>query len=82
YEPTASRVIADAWDSLRRTGNDAARIRAILRPGPPDLNSGRETEAAVQGIAELGIRNFAFYNWGFLRKHDFARIGAALKAIP
>lgn len=82
YEPTASRVIADAWDSLRRTGNDAARIRAILRPGPPDLNSGRETEAAVKGIAELGIRNFAFYNWGFLRKHDFARIGAALKAIP
>jgi hypothetical protein len=67
---------------LRRTGNDAARIRAILRPGPPDLNSGRETEAAVKGIAELGIRNFAFYNWGFLRKHDFARIGAALKAIP
>jgi hypothetical protein len=82
YEPTASRAIADAWDSLRRAGSgQAARIRAILRPGPPDLNSGRETEAAVKGIAELGIRNFAFYNWGFLRRHDFARIGEALKAI-
>ena len=83
YEPTASRAIADAWDSLRRAGSrHASRIRAILRPGPPDLNSGRETEAAVKGIAELGIRNFAFYNWGFLRRHDFARIGEALKAIP
>jgi hypothetical protein len=83
YEPTASRAIADAWDSLRRAGNrHAARIRAILRPGSPDLNSGRETAAAVKGIAELGIRHFAFYNWGFLRKHDFARIGEALKAIP
>jgi hypothetical protein len=82
YEPTASRAIADAWDSLRRAGSrHAARIRAILRPGPPDLNSGTETEAAVKGIAELGIRNFAFYNWGFLRRHDFARIGEALKAI-
>jgi hypothetical protein len=83
YEPTASRAIADAWDSLRRAGNrHAARIRAILRPGPPDLDSGRETAAAVKGIAELGIRNFAFYNWGFLRRHNFARIGEALKAIP
>jgi hypothetical protein len=80
YEPTASRAIADAWDSLRRTGTgQAPKIRAILRPGPPDLNSGSETEAAVKGIAELGIRNFAFYNWGFLRRYDFARIGAALK---
>jgi hypothetical protein len=82
YEATAARVVADAWDSLRRTGGKVAQIRAILRPGPPDLDGGRETAAAVKGLAELGIRNFAFYNWGFLRKHDFARIGQALKAIP
>ncbi|MBV9673267.1 MAG: hypothetical protein JO076_10660 [Verrucomicrobia bacterium] len=82
YEPTASRAIADAWDSLRRVGSSrAARIRAILRPGPPDLSSGSETEAAVKGLAELGIRDFAFYNWGLLRRHDFARIGEALKGI-
>jgi hypothetical protein len=29
----------------------------------------------------MGIRNFAFYNWGLLRKHDFLRIGEALKAV-
>jgi hypothetical protein len=36
----------------------------------------------VKGIAELGVRNFAFYNWGLLRKYDFGRIGAALKTVP
>jgi hypothetical protein len=82
YEATAARVVADAWDSLRRAGGKVAQIRAILRPGPPDLNGGRETAAVVKGLAELGIRNFAFYNWGLLRKHDFARVGEALKAIP
>jgi hypothetical protein len=82
YEPTATRAIADAWDTLRRSGGDSAKIRAILRPGPPDLDAGRQTAEAVRGIAELGIRDFAFYNWGLLRKHDFGRIGPALKSIP
>jgi hypothetical protein len=82
YEPTAARAIADAWDSVRRTGGSGAKIRAILRPGPPDLDGGRQTAEAVRGIAELGIRDFAFYNWGLLRKEDFARIGPALKSIP
>jgi hypothetical protein len=82
YEPNASRAITDAWDTLRRAGGDPAKVRAILRPGPPDLDGGRETAAAVKGIAELGVRNFAFYNWGLLRKYDFGRIGAALKTVP
>jgi len=81
YEPTAARAIADAWDTVRRAGGEAAKIRAILRPGPPDLDGGRQTAEAVRGIAELGIRDFAFYNWGFLRKHDFARIGPALNSL-
>ena len=81
YEPAASRAIADAWDSVRRVSGDTAKIRAIIRPGPPDLDAGRETTAAVKGLADLGIRNFAFYNWGLLRKSDFIRIGEALNAV-
>jgi hypothetical protein len=77
----ASRAIADAWDSVRRVGGDTAKIRAIIRPGPPDLGAGKDTTAAIKGLADLGIRNFAFYNWGLLRKCDFIRIGEALKAI-
>jgi hypothetical protein len=81
YQPAASRAIADAWDSVRRVGGDTAKIRAIIRPGPPDLDAGKETTAAIKGLADLGIRNFAFYNWGLLRKPDFMRIGEALRAV-
>jgi len=81
YEPTAQRAIADAWDTLHRTGNDPTKIRAILRPGPPDLGGGQELVEAIQGIAQLGIRDFAFYNWGLLRKRDFERIGPALSRV-
>jgi hypothetical protein len=79
YEPTAQRAIDDAWDTLRRSGNDPTKIRAILRPGPPDLRDGQDLGETVQGIAQLGIRDFAFYNWGLLRKCDFERIGSALR---
>jgi hypothetical protein len=81
YEPTAQRAIADAWDTLHRTGNDPTKIRALLRPGPPDLGDGQELVDAIQGIAQLGIRDFAFYNWGLLRKRDFERIGPALSRV-
>jgi hypothetical protein len=81
YEPTAQRAIADAWDTLHRAGSDPTKIRAILRPGPPDLGDGQELAEAVQGISQLGIRDFAFYNWGLLRKHDFERIGPALSRV-
>ena len=81
YEPTAQRAIADAWDTLHRTGNDPTKIRALLRPGPPDLGDGQELVEAIQGIAQLGIRDFAFYNWGLLRKRDFERIGPALSRV-
>jgi hypothetical protein len=81
YEPTAQRAIADAWDTLHRTGNDPTKIRAIVRPGPPDLGDGQELVEAIQGIAQLGIRDFAFYNWGLLRKRDFERIGPALSRV-
>jgi hypothetical protein len=81
YEPTAQRAIADAWDTLHRSGNDPTKIRAILRPGTPDLADGQELAEAVQGISQLGIRDFAFYNWGLLRKHDFERIGPALSRV-
>ena len=81
YEPSASAAIADAWDTLRRSGGDSSKIRAILRPGYPDLAAGEQFQTAIEGIAKLGIRDFAFYNWGLLRKKDFARIGPALRVL-
>jgi hypothetical protein len=81
YEASAAAAIADAWDSLRRAGGNPGKIRAILRPGYPDLCGGEETVHAVGGIAKLGIRDFAFYNFGLLRQKDFARIGPALRSV-
>ncbi|GAA5785963.1 hypothetical protein [Chitiniphilus shinanonensis] len=66
YEPNAGRVLADAVDTLRRVG-DASRVRAILRPGPPDLGDGAELHAAWRGLEALGISEFSFYNYGLLR---------------
>lgn len=65
YEANANRAIADAWECVRQIGNPD-KIRAILRPGLPDLNHGSEIGAAIAGISALGIRDFAFYNYGLL----------------
>ncbi len=51
YEPSAARVLADAWDVKRRIGNDGA-IRGIMRAAHPDLNSAGEVAAAVAGPAQ------------------------------
>ncbi|UMR31954.1 hypothetical protein MJ904_07165 [Massilia sp. MB5] len=83
YEADTARVIADAHDTLRRlpaaqpTGS-AAKVRAILRPGAPDLADGAQLPQALAGLAALGIRDFAFYNHGLLRSERLDALGTAL----
>jgi hypothetical protein len=78
YEPNANRAIADAWESVRHIG-DATKVRAILRPGLPDLNNGAEIADAVAGIQALGVKDFGFYNYGLLPKHQLDRLAATLQ---
>lgn len=93
YEANAARVIADAHDTLRRLpasakpGTDPekpgsvpgfSKVRAILRPGPPDLVDGAQLPQALAGLAALGIGDFAFYNHGLLRSERLDALGAAL----
>jgi hypothetical protein len=78
YEPNANRAIADAWESLRQIGNPE-KIRAILRPGFPDLNQGAELSAAMAGIQALGIKDFAFYNYGLLPQSQLDHLARTLK---
>ncbi len=80
YEPDAQRTVADALDTLRRVGGPA-KVRAILRPGPPDLADGAQLDAALAGLAQLGLRDFAFYNYGLLRRSRLDAIGTALHAF-
>lgn len=78
YEPSAARVLADAWDVKRRIGG-AGAIRGIMRAGHPDLNSAGEVAAAVGGLHQAGIDDIAFYNYGFYRQRSFGWLRAALK---
>jgi hypothetical protein len=78
YEPDAGRVVADAFDTLRRL--DGGRVRAILRPGPPDLGDGAQLPQALAGLAAQGIHDVAFYNYGLLRGANLDAMGRALKA--
>lgn len=78
YEPSAARVLADAWDVKRRIG-DAGAIRGIMRASHPDLNSAGEVAAAVSGLHEAGIDDIAFYNYGFYRPRSFDWLRGALR---
>ncbi|WP_395011718.1 hypothetical protein [Undibacterium sp.] len=78
YEPSANRAIADAWESLRQIGNPQ-KIRAILRPGLPDLNQGADLAPAMKGIQALGITEFAFYNYGLLPQYQLDHLANTLK---
>ncbi|ELX08946.1 hypothetical protein Jab_2c10040 [Janthinobacterium sp. HH01] len=80
YEADAAAVRSDAWDCIRRIGTPD-RIRAILRPGPPDLGDGAQLPQALQGLWELGIRHIGFYNYGMLRRDLLQALGAALHSF-
>lgn len=77
YEPNAAQVAADALDLLQR-GIPPERIRAILRPGPPDLADGQQLDAAIRALTSLGISEFGFYNHGLLRPHLLDQLGHIL----
>lgn len=80
YEADAAAVASDAWDCVRRIGN-SAQIRAILRPGPPDLSDGAQLAGAIDQLAQLGIRQLAFYNYGMLRPHHLSALAAQLARL-
>lgn len=77
YEPGSARVAADIFDVQRRL-NGAGRLRGILRPAYPDLQSRDEVLAAAQAMRGAGIGEIAFYNYGHLRPKSLAWIADAL----
>jgi len=79
YEPDADAVSSDAWDCLRRVGSPA-KVRAILRPGPPDLGDGAQIATAISHLAQLGVQELSFYNYGLLRPARLQALGEILNA--
>jgi hypothetical protein len=81
YEPGPGRIAADLLDVTRRLGG-TDKIRAILRPGHPDLTSAGDVAAAVNLLIEGGVEDISFYNYGHLRQSSLDWIGAALAGAP
>lgn len=77
YEPSPARVKADLFDIRRRIGG-AGRLRGILRPSYPDLETEEALRAAVEALRAGGVEEIAFYNWGHLRPRNLAWIGQVL----
>ena len=80
YEPSVARVKADLFD-VRRRLRGKGKLRAILRPAFPDLNIREEFLAAMNVLAQGGIDEVAFYNWGHVRQANIEWIAEGLKLL-
>ena len=80
YEPSVDRIRADIFDVQRRM-RKVGKLRGILRPAHPDLNSRDAVIGAVLALREAGIEDIAFYNYGHLRRASLGWIADAMKAL-
>jgi hypothetical protein len=80
YEPSVARIRSDMHDVIRRVG-DVGRLRAILRPGYPDLGDAAAVRQAVTALTDVGIVDIGFYNYGHLRRASLDWMGAALGGL-
>jgi hypothetical protein len=80
YEPNAMRIKSDLFD-LRRRLRGKGQLRAIVRPAYPDIDNCAEFVEACRALAEGGVKDIAFYNYGHLRAANLGWIAQALQAM-
>jgi hypothetical protein len=80
YEPGAERIKADLFDVKRRL-RGKGRLRGILRPAFPDLESKDEFLAAIRALVAGGVSEVAFYNWGHVRDANLDWIAEGLAGL-
>lgn len=80
YEHGSERIKADLFDVKRRL-RGKGRLRGILRPAYPDLDSKGEFLAAIRALAAAGVSEVAFYNWGHVRDANLEWIAEGLAAL-
>lgn len=76
YQKGWQAASSDLGEVRRRVG-DAARLRCILRPGPPDYTDEGSFAATVAALRDAGMSDFAFYNYGHVRRSNLEWIGRA-----
>ena len=57
-------------------------LRAVLRPAPCDFTDAGPFVAQVDELSRRGVRDFAFYNFGHLRRENLNWIHQALAGLP
>jgi hypothetical protein len=80
YEAGAARVKADLFDVKRRL-RGKGRLRGIVRPSFPDLDTKGEFLSAMRALGEGGVSEVAFYNWGHIRDANLNWIAEGLAAM-
>jgi hypothetical protein len=76
YEKSASAVLDDARYCLAHC--ETKQLRAILRPGYPDLIQGAELMDALAGLQQLKLDQLAFYNYGLLPRYQLTKLAHSL----
>lgn len=80
YEAGPGRVASDLHDVMSRVTTPGV-VRAILRPGFPDLETKDQVVAAVRTLHDGGVTDIGFYNYGHLRRASLDWVTAALAAL-
>ena len=80
YERGSERIKADLFDVKRRMRANG-RLRGILRPAYPDLETKGEFLAAIRALSAGGVSEIAFYNWGHVRDMNLEWIAEGLAAL-
>ena len=80
YENSSERIQTDLVDIKRRMGG-VGKIKGILRPAFPDLESGEAVMSAVHALVNGGVHDIGFYNYGHIRSQSLVWIADALASV-
>jgi hypothetical protein len=79
YYADGPSAVADLADIRRLVGADT-RLRAVLRPAPPDAADEAGFARTLSSLASAGVDGFGFYNYGHVRAANLEWIGRALRS--
>ena len=77
YQSSPHAIVGDGGYVIGLVAPD--RTSVILRPGYPDMAAPSDLTDAMKGLRNMGITDFAFYNFGMLRPMNLEWIKAALQ---
>ncbi|MCE2578143.1 hypothetical protein [Gluconacetobacter entanii] len=81
YGPDTQALLA-RFEDIREIVPADRPLRPVLRPAPCDFADAGAFVAQVEALSRRGVRDFAFYNFGHLRRENLNWIYRALDGLP